>query len=62
MDAGYDEKNNPFADVTDEYTKQREDQFAKMAQKKISAQQKQIQKVRQNPDAVVSHTIPNTPG
>eukprot|EP00118_Oscarella_pearsei_P017047 m.167663 g.167663 ORF g.167663 m.167663 type:complete len:1188 (+) comp38938_c0_seq1:44-3607(+) len=44
MDAGYDEKNNPFADVTEEYTKQREDQFTKMAQKKVSAHQKQIQK------------------
>ena len=46
MDSGYDETHNPFADVSDEYTKKKEEKMAKKAVKKMSAQQRQINKVK----------------
>lgn len=45
-DGGYDETNNPFANVTEEYTKKKEEQLAKNTVKRMSAQQRQINKVR----------------
>ena len=45
MDSGYDETQNPFADVSDEYTKKKEESMAKKAVKRMSAQQRQINKV-----------------
>ena len=45
MDAGYDETQNPFADVSEEYTKKKEENMVKKAVKRMSAQQRQINKV-----------------
>ena len=45
MDSGYNETHNPFADVSEEYTKKKEENMAKKAVKRISAQQRQINKV-----------------
>lgn len=45
MDSGYDETQNPFADVSEEYTKKKEETMAKKAVKRMSAQQRQINKV-----------------
>ena len=45
MDSGYDETHNPFADVSEEYTKKKEENVAKKAVKRMSAQQRQINKV-----------------
>ena len=45
FDGGYDETNNPFADIPEEYTKKKEEQMAKHAVKRMSAQQRQINKV-----------------
>lgn len=45
FDGGYDETNNPFADVAEEYTKKKEEQLAKQSVKRMSAQQRQINKV-----------------
>ena len=44
LDSGYDNTNNPFADMPESYTREREEQLAKMAEKKMSAQQRQIHK------------------
>ncbi|EDO35622.1 predicted protein [Nematostella vectensis] len=44
MDTGYDETQNPFADVSEEYTKKKEEKLIKKAVKKMSAQQRQINK------------------
>lgn len=44
LDSGYDNTNNPFADMPESYTREREEQLARMAEKKMSAQQRQIQK------------------
>lgn len=44
MDSGYDETQNPFADVSEEYTKKKEENMAKKAVKRMSAQQRQINK------------------
>ncbi len=44
-DGGYDETNNPFANLPEEYTKKKEEQLAKHAKKRMSAQQRQINKV-----------------
>ena len=46
FDGGYDETNNPFADVPEEYTKKKEEQLAKHAVKRVSAHQRQINQVR----------------
>ena len=45
FDGGYDDRNNPFADIPEEYTKKKEEQMAKHAVKRMSAQQRQINKV-----------------
>ena len=46
LDSGYDETNNPFAGVAEEYTKKKEEQLAKQSVKRMSAQQRQINKVQ----------------
>ena len=45
MDSGYDETKNPFANVSEEYTKTKEENLIKKATKRMSAQQRQINKV-----------------
>ena len=45
LDDGYDETHNPFAGTTEEYTKKKEAQLAKLKKRKMSAQQRQINKV-----------------
>ncbi len=46
LDEGYDETHNPFAGTSDEYTRKKEAQLAKLkGKKKMSAQQRQINKV-----------------
>ena len=44
-DGGYDETNNPFSNIPEEYTKKREEQLAKNTVKRMSAHQRQINKV-----------------
>ncbi|XP_006822620.1 pre-mRNA-splicing factor ATP-dependent RNA helicase PRP16-like [Saccoglossus kowalevskii] len=44
MDEGYDDQNNPFASMSNEYTKKKEEEFQKQVVKRISAQQRQINK------------------
>ncbi len=45
FDGGYDETNNPFANIPEEYTKKKEEQMTKHVVKRISAHQRQINKV-----------------
>lgn len=42
MDEGYDEVHNPFAGISEEYTKKKEDQMAQKKHQRMSAQQRQI--------------------
>ncbi|KAF5294947.1 hypothetical protein FQR65_LT10660 [Abscondita terminalis] len=44
MDEGYDSENNPFASVSDAYTKKKEEQLEQRKKKRMSAQQRQINK------------------
>lgn len=46
MDAGYDETTNPFANVSEEYVKKKEDLLKKQNAKKRSARARQVQKVK----------------
>ena len=46
LDGGYDDTNNPFASIPEEYTKKKEEQLVKHAVKRMSAHQRQINKVR----------------
>ena len=55
MDSGQDETHNPFANVSDDYVAQKEDAIAKKQFKRISAQQRQINKVCYN--ALLLQTI-----
>jgi len=42
IDEGYDEVHNPFAGISEEYTKKKEDQIAQKKNQRMSAQQRQI--------------------
>lgn len=42
MDEGYDDIHNPFAGISDEYTKKKEEQLAQKKHQRMSAQQRQI--------------------
>lgn len=44
MDEGYDDENNPFTNASAEYLKKREEQIELKKRKRISAQQRQINK------------------
>lgn len=44
IDEGYGEDYNPFANVSEEYTKKKEEQMEKRKKKRMSAQQRQINK------------------
>ncbi|KAK9877983.1 hypothetical protein WA026_020197 [Henosepilachna vigintioctopunctata] len=44
MDEGYDDGNNPFSNVSEEYTKKKEEQLELRKKKRMSAQQRQINK------------------
>jgi pre-mRNA-splicing factor ATP-dependent RNA helicase DHX38/PRP16 len=44
MDEGYDDENNPFAGASADYLKKREEQIEMRKRKRISAQQRQINK------------------
>lgn len=48
MDSGQDENHNPFSNVSDEYVAQKEEAIAKKQFKRMSAQQRQINKVNKN--------------
>jgi len=45
LDEGVDETNNPFSDVSESYAKKKEQQLAQSKKKRMSAQQRQINKV-----------------
>lgn len=45
LDEGVDETNNPFSDVSESYAKKKEQQLAQNKKKRMSAQQRQINKV-----------------
>lgn len=44
LSSGYDNENNPFASVSDDYTKKKEEQLEQRKKKRLSAQQRQINK------------------
>lgn len=44
MDEGYSEENNPFANISQEYTEKKEEQLEQRKKKRMSAQQRQINK------------------
>ncbi|KAF7265584.1 ATP-dependent RNA helicase l(1)G0007 [Rhynchophorus ferrugineus] len=44
MDEGYDDENNPFSSISEEYTKKKEEQLEQRKKKRMSAQQRQINK------------------
>ncbi|CAG9766149.1 unnamed protein product [Ceutorhynchus assimilis] len=44
MGEGYDDENNPFSSVSEEYTKKKEEQLEQRKKKRLSAQQRQINK------------------
>lgn len=44
MGEGYDDENNPFSSVSDDYTKKKEEQLEQRKKKRLSAQQRQINK------------------
>lgn len=44
LDEGVDETNNPFSDVSESYAKKKEQQLAQSKKKRMSAQQRQINK------------------
>lgn len=46
MDEGQDEQNNVFSNISEEYTKKKEQQLITNSKKRMSAQQRQINKVR----------------
>jgi hypothetical protein len=45
IDEGYDDDNNPFANLSEDYTKKKEEQLEQRRKKRMSAQQRQINKV-----------------
>lgn len=45
MDEGYDDIHNPFSSVSEDYTKKKEEQHEQKKMKRMSAQQRQINKV-----------------
>jgi pre-mRNA-splicing factor ATP-dependent RNA helicase DHX38/PRP16 len=48
IDEGYDDDNNPFANLSEDYTKKKEEQLEQRRKKRMSAQQRQINKVIRN--------------
>ncbi|PSN46456.1 Pre-mRNA-splicing factor ATP-dependent RNA helicase PRP16 [Blattella germanica] len=44
IDEGYDDENNPFANLSEDYTKKKEEQLEQRRKKRMSAQQRQINK------------------
>ena len=48
LDAGYDEYTNPFAQVSEDYVKKKEDALKLQKKKRKSARARQTQKVRRN--------------
>ncbi|XP_019863737.1 PREDICTED: pre-mRNA-splicing factor ATP-dependent RNA helicase PRP16-like, partial [Amphimedon queenslandica] len=44
LDSGYDDTNNPFANIPEEYTKKKEEKLMKTTVKRMSAQQRQLNK------------------
>lgn len=46
LDEGADEVNNPFSNVSEEYARKKEQQLEQRKKKRMSAQQRQISKVR----------------
>lgn len=45
IDEGFDDSQNPFATMSDEYTQRKEKELEQKRKKKMSARQRQIQKV-----------------
>lgn len=46
MDEGLDADNNAFANISEDYTKKKEQQLQQNSKKRMSAQQREISKVR----------------
>lgn len=47
LDEGADQANNPFSNVSEEYARKKEQQLEQRKKKRMSAQQRQINKVNQ---------------
>lgn len=45
IDDGFDDTQNPFSNLSEEYTKKKEEQLEQRKKKRMSAQQRQINKV-----------------
>ena len=45
MDQGYDGGSNPFSNLSDDYTRRKEEEFEQKKKKRMSARQRQINKV-----------------
>lgn len=45
MDQGLDAENNAFANISEDYTKKKEQQLQQNSKKRMSAQQREISKV-----------------
>lgn len=61
MDEGYDEFHNPLAYSSEDYVRRREQHLHKQKQKRISAQRRQINEVRE-PAGGSSRESPFVPG
>ena len=48
FDGGYDDTSNPFANIPEEYTRKKEEKLTKTTVKRMSAQQRQINKVKKS--------------
>ena len=48
FDGGYDDTNNPFANIPEEYTRKKEEKLTKTTVKRMSAQQRQINMVKKS--------------
>lgn len=46
IDEGFDESQNPFSGMSEEYTQRKEKELEQKKKKKVSARQRQIQKVK----------------
>lgn len=47
LDEGYDDEHNPFSGMSESYTKKKEAEVEKKKKSRMSARQRQINKVRQ---------------
>ena len=57
FDGGYDDTNNPFANIPEEYTRKKAEKLTKTTVKRMSAQQRQINKVKKSRSPLSPHSM-----